>query len=201
MTCVVRKRIGLLRLIAVFCAAFLVLPGLSLHAASGSRTSSEVSITVAPVYGEYRYSMDILFYSMEFTYHLLSIACNEETGEVYVNSGEWQMSGNAVESVTLTVVNHSDTPVLVTSRADASELVRCGIDVGQTGLSGEYLPACQPVPNAEALVSEGEMTLTLEGYPKLDAYAGIKTIYVTVRVDPAAGFASNGEEYTPFCSP
>lgn len=198
MSCAFGKRAGIRRLIAAACAVLLALPfGLSLNADSDSQASSDVLITVDSVYGNYRYSFDIVFYSMEFTYHLHSIARNEETGEVYVNSGEWQMDGNEMCSVTLSVINHSDTPVRVTAAVDDGDFVRCGVSAERNGLSGEYLPACRLVPGAETLVSEGEMTLTLAGYPELHSYLGAKTFYVAVFVTPAGGTATNGNDYSP----
>ncbi len=172
----------------------------SLKAENISSGEADVSITVDTDYGEYRYSFDIVFYSMMFTYNLRSIACNEETGETYVNSGDWMMDQNKTDSVTLTVVNHSDTPVCVTASVNAAAFLRCGAAVERTGLSGEYLPACELISDGQVLVSQSEMILTLLGYPQLPFYQGIKTIYATICVTPASGYATNGDYYSSLYS-
>lgn len=182
---------------AVFAVLVVLFMRLPLQAESDSHTSSDVYITVNPIYGRYRYSFDIVFYSMEFTYQLRSIAHNEETGEVYVNSGVWLMDENETSCVTLTVANHSDTPVHVTATVNDSDFVQCGVSIWRSGLSGDYLDACELVLGEEARVSEGEMMLGLSGYPELHSYIGVKTFYATVCVAPASGYATNGSEYFP----
>ena len=76
----------------------------------------------------------------------------------------------------------------------------CGAAVERTGLSGEYLPACELISDGQVLVSQSEMILTLLGYPQLPFYQGIKTIYATICVTPASGYATNGDYYSSLYS-
>ena len=154
---------------------------------------ADVHILVNSVYGQYRYSLDIVFYSMRFTYNLRSTAHNSDTGETYVNSGEWLMDENRTETVTLTVINHSDTPVKATARTNTADFRLCGVEVERSGLVEELLPAVRLLQDRSAQVSSREMSLTLVGIPSLASYKGQKTIYATVYIAPASGYATNGQ--------
>ena len=159
--------------------------------------SADVYILVSPIYGQYRYSLDIVFYSMRFTYNLRSTAHNSDTGETYVNSGEWLMDENRTETVTVTVINHSDTPVTATAKTNTTDFRLCGVEVERSGLVEELLPAVKLLSDRQAQVSSREMSLTLVGIPSLVSYKGQKTIYVTVYIVPASGYAANGQHYIP----
>ena len=167
--------------------------------------SADVYILVSPIYGQYRYSLDIVFYSMRFTYNLRSTAHNSDTGETYVNSGEWLMDENRTETVTVTVINHSDTPVTATAnstvtlppKTNTTDFRLCGVEVERSGVVEELLPAVKLLSDRQAQVSSREMSLTLVGIPSLVSYKGQKTIYVTVYIVPASGYAANGQYYIP----
>lgn len=179
----------------VFIAGALTFSLLAADTVAGG--NADVYILVNPIYGQYRYSIDIVFYSMRFTYNLRSTAHNSDTGETYVNSGEWLMDENRTETVTVTVINHSDTPVKATAKTNTADFRLCGVAVERSGLVEELLPAVRLLSDRQAQVSSREMSLTLTGIPSLTSYKGQKTIYVTVHIVPVSGYAANGQYYAP----
>jgi len=187
----------ILKTVSILLAAIFIASAASLNLLAGSVTGGEADVKIGlnPEYGAYRYSLDIVFYSMRFSYNLRSIAHNSETDETYVNSGEWVMDENKMNSVTVTVVNHSDTPIKVTAQVNTADFRFCGVVVNRQGLTGDVLPAVKLVPEGDAEVSSREMILTLVGIPSLTAYKGQKVIYATVCVVPESGYASNGQYY------
>ena len=155
----------------------------------GGRT--DVLITVTSRSG-YRYSCDILYRSMVFTYNLRAVEYNTETGECYISYGEWRQSGMRTNTADITVINHADTPIRVTAHVRADDFVKSGVYVETTGLDGTRIAACDLTAD-EVKIDEGSMTLSIIGVPALAQYAGRKVLYVTVDIVPVSGYATNGD--------
>jgi len=91
--------------------------------------------------GGYRYSVDIIYYSMAFSFNVRSYEVNTQTGETYITSGVWFMDENKKADVELYVENHADTPISVTAFIDQADFDECNTRVLREGLQREYLPA------------------------------------------------------------
>lgn len=162
-------------------------------------SSADVMIEVNNYYkGVYRYSFDIIYYNMTFTFNLRVVEHNVETGARYISYGDWLLSGTKKDSVDITVVNHADTPVRVSAELSKPDFDKCGVSVEKKGLDKTFIPACS-VANGEVSVSEEKMDIFIEGVPELILYKGEKKIYSTVEVVAASGYATNGSYFeSPF---
>ena len=189
-----RRSYGCSRKTAIFILSLLFFAGMlafRVRADSdlpGGRT--DVLITVTPG-GGYRYSCDILYHSMVFTYNLRAVECNTETGECYISYGEWRRMGVRTNTADITVVNHADTPIRVTAHTMTGDFVKSGVNVETVGLDGTWIAACVLTASG-AEIDESSMTLSVIGVPSLAQYAGEKVLYVTVELVPASGYATNG---------
>ncbi len=174
--------------IMIFSGALLVFAGW------GDGASNDVLIQIlgdGDGRGGYRYSVDIVYYSMAFSFNVRSYEVNTETGETYITSGVWLMDENEKTDVELYVENHADTPIRVTAFVDQTDFNACGVQVAREGLQREYLPACE-LKSDGVIISRGTMTLSLENMPDIDNFKGDKQFYVTVYVVPASGETTAG---------
>lgn len=144
--------------------------------------------------GGYRYSVDIIYYSMTFSFDVRSYETNVVTGETYIASGVWHMDENELSDVELYVENHADTPIRVTAFVDQADFDKCKTNVLREGLQSEYLPACE-LTSGGVVVSRGTMTLELENVPHVDFFKGEKQFYVTVYVVPTSGETTSGRYF------
>ncbi|MBE6654778.1 MAG: hypothetical protein E7608_04905 [Ruminococcaceae bacterium] len=141
--------------------------------------------------GGYRYSVDIIYYSMAFSFNVRSYEVNTQTGETYITSGVWFMDENKKADVELYVENHADTPISVTAFIDQADFDECNTRVLREGLQREYLPACE-LTSEGVVISRGTMTLSLDNMPDIDNFKGEKQFYITVYVVPASGETTSG---------
>ncbi len=174
--------------------AALILPPCRAEQSVGG-SSSDVHVTIPENYSEdYRYSFDVIFYDMLFTYRLDSISYNSETGETFVNSGVWLMEENPVTTVEIEVTNHSDTPIAAEVKTDLSDFIECGASVSEEGLNNTVLKAVS-LDQDEYRAESGSRKISLGIYPDYASYKGAKQIYATVYVRPVDGLATNGRPF------
>ncbi len=174
--------------IMIFSGALLVFAGW------GDGASNDVLIQIlgdGDGRGGYRYSVDVVYYSMAFSFEVRSYETNTATGETYIASGVWHMDENETSGVELYVENHADTPIRVTAFVDQTDFDECKTNILRNGLREEHLPACE-LTSGGVIVSRGTMTLELENMPNIDKFKGEKQFYVTVYVVPASGETTAG---------
>lgn len=182
--------------ILVAMAFFFCLPFSLIHA-SGN-TGQDIYITIHKTYAEqYAYSVDILFRNTAYTYKILSIAENTETGERYINSGVWlEETGAETDGFLVSVLNRSDIPVRVDTVFDAGDFSDCGADIAYRAEGESILPAV--LITDDGATPFGCSTLAKFGlYPEITGYSGEKHISATVCIRADSGKRSNGKPFNP----
>lgn len=159
----------------------------------------DVLITVKETYTEkYSYSVDILFRNTTYTYKMLSLAENTETGEHYVNSGIWlEETGAQTEGFRISVLNRSDVPIHTDTEFDVEDISQCGSVVTYRSEGENTLPAVLIQDDGGNKAFEYSEVAVFGLYPELDRYEGKKNVYATVYITAASGMRSNGEPFDP----
>lgn len=192
---IVRSYILFKFLLFLLSAAFLFSFSFPVSASFVGGGDANVIIKVDTKYSKnYRYSADVIYYSMIFTFNLRSIAINTETGETSVNTGEWMMDENRTDSVTITVVNHSDTPIRATALVNEKDFSLCNMKVEKIWTDGNVIPPCE-YDGEKIIIGEKILLLILDGYPTPETYEGEKRLFVTVEITPTSGYTTGGEYY------
>lgn len=145
--------------------------------------------------GGYRFSCDIVYYSMTFAFEISTYETIPETGETRISEGAWLMDENEMTSVDLTVENHSDTPICVTAFVEQGDFEACETTVAREGLQKTVIPACE-LTDKGVIIGESTMTLSLENYPAINDFKGEKQFYVAVCVEPTSGYTTGGSYFT-----
>ena len=192
------------RILSVMMMPALVIGLTSLHllpvGAAWESSSSDVKISIEESFSdEYRYCFDVEYRDMIFTYALHSITLNVMTNERDIHEGEWVMGGEATCEVSLTVINHADTPISLRATVDDGDFTACGSDVVTDGFAAATLDACRFDGNGQPILGESELALTVQGDPEIESYRGEKNVYITVCATPMSGVATGGQVFrSPF---
>lgn len=168
--------------------------------AAWESSSSDVKISIEESFSDdYRYCFDVEYRDMIFTYALHSITLNVMTNERDIHEGEWVMGGEATCEVSLTVINHADTPISLRVAVDDGDFVACGSDIVTDGFADATLDACHLDEQGQPILEEAELELTVQGNPEIESYRGKKNVYVTVYATPVSGVATGGQVFrSPF---
>lgn len=178
--------------VIVLIGCFTMLNFLS-FAADIDSAESDILINVEITGYKYRYSCDIIYYSMKFSFNLRGVETNTETGESSISYGDWLMLGKKQSEVELIVINHSDTPISVTAHLNKEDFDKSGVVILRKGLENTFIDSCPVAHESEPYFEK--MNINIENYPYVDSWKGEKRIYVCVDIIPASGYATNGEYF------
>mgnify|MGYP000000310329 FL=1 len=171
-------------LVQLFIAtAFLLLPVLvfaePIQSVGGG---ADVVISVIDNRKTVRYEADVVFRNTTYTYNLVSVAENVETGERYINSGFWrEASGVEADSFTVSVKNRSNRALTVETEPNTADFDRCGAGVTLYG-GGEITIPEVGQADGKTVAYENVFEAVFGRFPSLDSYKGVKRITATVRL-------------------
>lgn len=191
--------------IAAFLSAFLLmftLLTLSANATvegSGKQSWIDIFFRTEYFYGDdYRYCVDVVYSDLILTYQMTSLLINDETGDRTIEEGNWLSERTPLDNVSVTVINHADTPVALESMICDADFDQCGTKVRDV-FDTNFLDAVRHDPEGTPIVSSALMRLAVEGEPIYEQYMGKKELNVTVRVHAVSGIATSGREFrSPF---
>ena len=170
---------------------FMVIPVLLLpvlvfaQPAKAEKSGTDVYITVVDNRKIMRYEADVIFCDTVYTFNLVSVAENIETGERYINSGFWrEASGVEAGSFTVSVQNRANHALTVETTPDTADFDRCGAGVLPYGDGETTIPEVEKT-GGKTVAYESVTEVVFGKYPNLDSYKGTKRITATVHLKRA----------------
>ena len=163
--------------------AVLLLPVLVLAEPSQSvGGGADVVISVIDNRKRMRYEADVIFRNTTYTYNLVSVAENVETGERYINSGFWrEASGVEADSFTVSVQNRANHALTVETEPNTADFDKCGAGVTLYGDGEATIPEVEKA-DGKTIAYESVTEAVFGRFPRLDSYKGVKRITATVRL-------------------
>lgn len=129
-----------------------------------------------------RYEADVIYCNTTYTYNLVSVAENVETGERYINSGYWrEASGAEAGSFTVSVQNRANYDLTVVTEPNTADFDNCGAGVTLYGGEETTVPKVEKA-DGKTIAYESVTEAVFGLFPNLDSYKGVKRITATVRL-------------------
>ncbi len=143
---------------------------------------ADVMISVVDNSNIMRYEADVIFRNTTYTYNLVSVAENVETGARYINSGFWrETNGAETDSFTVLIRNRSNHDLTVVTEPNTADFDKCGAWVTLYGGEETTVPKVE-LADGKTVAYESVTEVVFGQFPRLDSYKGIKRISATVRL-------------------